>query len=255
MRSLVYAKKFGEVIYISKSDKKEFIPYKLITIQNEDEFFLQIDKLQPQQVLIDNYNFTLEHEKEFKKRFPTIKLSVFDDDYREHFCDKIVNHNISADINKYKNPHIVNIVPPLIRDEFKIEEKIKREKIYDVFVAIGGTDTSNINIPILKTLPESLHVALVTTSANANLYGLKTYVKDRPNISLHIDSKDIAKLINQSKFAIITPSVIIHEVLFMGLDFLAIKTADNQDDMYIYLEKNGYKVLEKFDKEALREKL
>ena len=255
MRSLVYAKEFDKVVYISKSNKKEFVPHKLITIQNEDEFFLQINKLKPKQVVADNYDFTLEHEKEFKRRFPTIKLSVFDDDYREHFCDEIINHNISADIKKYKNQKIIKIIPPLIRDEFYKEKAIKREKIYDIFIAIGGTDHLNINIPILKTLPSSLHVSVVTTSANSNLNKLKKHVAYKENISLHIDSKNIAKLINQSKFAIITPSVIVHEVLFMGLDFLAIKTADNQDDIYIYLEKNGYKVLEKFDKKALKEKL
>ena len=51
MRSLVYAKEFYNIIYVSKSDKKEFIPYKLLTIKNEDEFFIQIEKLQPKSSL------------------------------------------------------------------------------------------------------------------------------------------------------------------------------------------------------------
>jgi len=219
------------------------------------EFFLHVKKINPNEVVVDNYSFTCKHEKEFKKLFPNIKLAVFDDDYREHFCDEIINHNISANIAKYANQSIVKIIPPLIRDEFKEEKKIKREKIYDIFIAMGGTDHSNINIDILKNLPNSLHVSLVTTSANANLDKLREYVISQENISLHVDSNCIAKLINQSKFAIVTPSVMVHEVIFMEIPFLAIKTADNQDDMYKYLHKNRYTMLEKFDKIEMKESM
>lgn len=247
MRSLVYAKRFDDVIYVSKSDKKEFVPYELVTIESEEEFFKEVEKLHPAQVVIDNYNFTLEDEKKFKKRFPHIKLSVFDDDYREHFCDEIINHNLSADKSRYPTPDIVTIIPPLIREEFHQEKAIQREKIYDLFVAMGGSDTANFNIPILKTLPSSLKVALVTTSSNTHLQELKNYVRDKTNIALHIDSKEIAKLMNQSRFAIVTPSVIVHEVMFMELPFIAIQTADNQKETVDYLEKHHYAVLKKFD--------
>ena len=248
MRSLVYAKNFNKVIYVSKSIKKEFVPYQLITIKDEEEFFLHIEKLKPSQVVIDNYDFKISHEKEFKKRFPKTKLTVFDDDYREHYCDEIINHNISADITKYKNQEIVKIIPPLIRDEFYKEEKKKREKIYDIFIAMGGADTTNINIPILKTIQKYKKIVLLTTSMNKNLDELKNYVANYGNITLHVDSNEVAKLMNQSKFAIVTPSVIVHEVLFMGFDFLAIKTTKNQDDMYKYLKKHKYKVFTNFEK-------
>jgi len=248
MRSLVYAKRFDEIIYISKSDKKKFVPYELVTIQNEEEFFEYVKKLHPIQVVVDNYNFTLEDEKKFKKRFPHIKLSVFDDDYREHHCDEIINHNISADISKYPNPDIVTIIPPLIREEFHKEKAIQREKIYDVFVAMGGTDAANLNVAILKALPKSFKIALVTTSANVHLQELKEFVQNRSNVTLHIDSNEIAKVMNQSKLAIITPSVILHEVLFMELPFIAIQTAPNQNEIANYLKKRGYPLLQKFER-------
>jgi spore coat polysaccharide biosynthesis predicted glycosyltransferase SpsG len=68
-RSLVYAKNFDKVIYISKSNQKEFLPYPLITIKDEDEFFLHVKKLQPKEVIIDNYAFTLHHQKDLKSYF------------------------------------------------------------------------------------------------------------------------------------------------------------------------------------------
>lgn len=247
-RSLVYTKNFKDVVYISKSDKKEFVPYPLITIKDEEEFFLHVKKLQPKEVIVDNYDFTCKNEREFKKLFPHIKLTCFDDDYREHCCDEIINHNISANIKKYPNPNIVKIIPPLIRDEFKKEKAIKREKNYDYFVAMGGSDTQNLNISILKSLPKDKKIALLTTSANKNLKELKKFVTNKDNIALHVDSDEVAKLLNQSRLAIITPSVIVHEVLFMKVPFVAIKTADNQDDIYLYLKKNSYEVYENFEK-------
>ena len=244
MRSLVYAKEFRDVLYVSKRGKKEFVPYELVTIQNEDEFFDYIEKLHPAQVVVDNYDFTLKDEKAFKKRFPTVKLSVFDDDYRQHHCDEIINHNISADKNRYPDPGIVTIIPPLIREEFHKEKGITRKKIYDIFIAIGGTDTCNMNIPLLQALPHSVSIAVVTTSTNANLKELQNFVHQKKNIALHVDSKEIAKLMNQSRIVITTPSVIIHEVLFMGIDFIAIKTESNQDDIFRYLQQKGYFVMD-----------
>ena len=167
-------------------------------------------------------------------------MTVFDDDYRKHFCDEIINHNISANKEKYPNTNIVKIIPPLIRDEFIKEKKIKREKIYDIFLSMGGSDTQNLNIPIIKSIPKDKKIALLTTSVNANLKELKNFATCKDNITLHIDSNEVAKLLNQSKFAIITPSVIVHEVLFMETPFAVIKTADNQDDIYMYLKNNGY---------------
>ena len=255
MRSLVFAKRFEKVVYVSKSNRKEFVPYELITIENEEAFFDYVEKLQPSQVVVDDYNFTFEHEKAFKRRFSDIKLIVFDDDYRNHFCDEIINHNISADKRKYPKPDIVTLIPPLIRDEFLREKKIKREKIYDLLIAMGGSDTGNLNIPILEVLPENLRVAVVTTSANGRLSTLKKYVKNRKNVILYIDSNEMAKLMNQSRFAIVAPSVIVHEVMFMQLPFLAFKTADNQNDIVKYLQQKDFHVCEKFDPKTVEEEV
>ena len=41
----------------------------------------------------------------------------------------------------------------------------------------------------------------------------------------------------KSDLAIVTPSVILNEVFFMNLPFIAIKTANNQDEMFRYVKK------------------
>lgn len=258
MRDLVLAKSFeGEVIFACQNLEGNIIasiPYevKILNSNNADELIALIKDLHVNLLVIDHYGIDAPFERKVKEA-TGVKILSFDDTYQAHHCDILLNHNISADKKRYKG-----LVPPrcelrcgilytLIRDEFKEEKKQTREKIYDVLVAMGGTDASNITLCILKTLPHSLHVSVLTTSANAHLSELQNYVKDKPNITLHVNSNEVAKLLHQSRLAVVTPSVMVHEVLFMEVPFIAVKVAHNQDDMYQYLHQNGYPVLKEWD--------
>lgn len=214
-------------------------------------------------VVIDHYGIDYKYEKKLKKR-TGVEILSFDDTYEKHHCDILLNHNISADKKKYKD-----LVPKscelrcgskytLLREEF-IEEKekkrkVKNSKVKTVFVAMGGADHSNINIKILKVLEkfDNLKVNLVTTTANKNLEELQGHVKEMKWINLHVNSNKIAKLMNKSDFAIVTPSVTLNEIYFMEIPFIAIKTAKNQDDMYRYLKKKKHLAMSKFTKTELK---
>ena len=127
---------------------------------------------------------------------------------------------------------------------------------------MGGADHSNINIDILKTIKkvrknhkQNIKVNIVTTNANKNLERLKEYCKNKKWINLHINSNKIAELMIKSNFAIVTPSVTVNEVYYLGLPIISIKTAKNQMDIYKYLKKQKYHVLDKFKKEKLKKAL
>lgn len=214
-------------------------------------------------VVIDHYGIDYKYEKKLKKR-TGVEILSFDDTYEKHHCDILLNHNIYAKKRKYRG-----LVPKscelrcgskytLLRDEF-IEEKekkrkVKNSKVKTVFVAMGGADHSNINIKILRVLGkfDNLKVNLVTTTANKNLEELQEYVKEIKWINLHVNSNKIAKLMAKSDFAIVTPSVTLNEIYFMEIPFIAIKTAQNQDDMYRYLKKKKHFAMSKFTKTKLK---
>ena len=235
--------------------------YKIEILKSNDieELDKLIKKYDIDMIVIDHYGIDYEYEKQLKIQHSTLKILSFDDTYKKHYCDILLNHNISADKGRYKD-----LVPKdcelrcgskytLLREEFYQEKAIKREKIYDVFIAMGGADGTNINPKVLSVLScfKNIQVNIVTTDANQKLDALKEVVKNKDWIKLHINSDDIAKLIAQSCLAIITPSVIANEVYFMQIPFIAIKVADNQNCMYEFLKKNNFPVLKKFDKSKL----
>jgi len=177
---------------------------------------------------------------------------VLDDTYKAHHCDILLNHNIYA-----KKKHYKDLVPKgtlllcgakhtLLRDEFL--ETPKSNKRDSILIAMGGSDLKNHTLKILHSLPKefSLQINIITTAANKNLTALQKYVKEKKNITLHIQTQEVAKLAHSAHFAIITPSGFANELYSLGIPFIAIKSAANQEYMSAFLEKKGYSVLERF---------
>ena len=273
MRDLVLAKQFKDsnIVFAVQdlsgniNDKILESGFKIEILKSNDidELNSLIKKLRIDMVVIDHYDIGYKQEKQIKKSNPKVKILSFDDTYEKHYCDILLNHNISADSKKYKG-----LVPKncelrcgskytLLRDEFYIEKKKKRnkklKKVKSVFVAMGGADTAKLNIPILEILNEfsNIQVNLVTTNANKELKELQEYCKNKKWVNLHINSNKIAKILAQSNISIVTSSMSVNEVYFMRVPFITIKTANNQDDIYKYLKKKKYSTLKKFKKKKL----
>jgi len=277
MRDLVLAQKYakeGAKIIFASCDLKGNINqkilntgYQLVTLKSNSKKELKelIKKLHIDLLVIDHYKIDHKKEKYLKKK-TGVKILAFDDTYKRHYCDILLNHNISAKKRKYKK-----LVPKwcqikcgkkytLLRQEFIEEKKKKYKKDRDIkrlFIAMGGADTANLNSKILKVLSkfQYIKVDLVTTSANQRLQELQKYSEKKSWINLHIDSSKVAKLMAQSDLAIITTSSIVHEVLYMELPFIAIKVVENQERMYRYLKKKKYHPLAKFSSKKLSKRL
>lgn len=209
-------------------------------------------------IIIDYYAINYDHEK-ILKELTGITIFVLDDTYEKHHCDILLNHNISAYPANY-----IGLVPKyceircgakytLLRDEFKIAKKIQRDiskkGTLTVFIAMGGADHSNRNIDILEVINNlgNIKANVVTTSANKHLNELEVYAAEHTNITVYINTDNIASLMNESDFAIVTPSVIVNEVLFMRIPFIAIQTAYNQNEIAQYLKEHNFLVLRAYE--------
>lgn len=267
MRDLVlsqqYAKKGHNITFATQeldgniNQKIVESGYGLMVLKSDsqDELLSVIKEFNVDLLVVDNYDIDYEFEKYIKDN-SAVKILSFDDTYEKHYCDILLNHNISADKKRYKG-----LVPDkcelrcgskytLLRDEF-LEEFPKKtaSNHITVFLALGGVDSRELNIPILKILDNynEIKVNVITTTSNKNLNHLKEFISDKKNIKLHINTSEIAKLMYMSDFAIVTPSVTVNEAHYMKLPFIAIKTEDNQNDIYQFLKKNNYLVLDKFE--------
>ena len=264
MRSLVLAQQYpNDTVAFACQDLAgnimDKIPYNvhILNSNSPEELIALINTLKIDMVIFDHYDINADDEKHIKEQ-TSVRIMSLDDTYKPHHCDILLNHNISARADRY-----IGLVPShcelrcgntytLIRDEFKKEKMIPREKKYDLFVSMGGADTANLTTNILKTLNPTLNICIITTTANAHLSELLAYTLEYDSIEVHVNSNEVAKLLNQSRLAIITPSVMVHEVLFMNIPFIAIKTADNQVDIYRYLSLNNYFVLETYNSNKLQ---
>lgn len=276
MRDLVLASKYKDssIIFASQdldgniSNKIKEAGYKVELLKSNSlkEVIELVKKYNIDMVVIDHYGIDYKYEKNLKKK-TGVKVLSFDDTYEKHHCDILLNHNINANKKRYKN-----LVPKncelrcgskytLLRDEFikekKQQKKVINSKYKTIFIAMGGADHSNINIKILKVLQkfDNLTVNLVTTTANKNLKELKIFVKNRGWINLHVNSDKIAKLMRNSDFAIVTPSVTVNEAFFMKLPFIVIKTVDNQKEIYKYLKQKKFYTLKKFNVKKLEKSI
>lgn len=271
MRDLVLAKQFksDNIIFASQELEGNInfrikeASYKLEILKSNKitEVIELIKKYNIDRIVIDNYSIDYNYEKRLKEE-TNVEIFVLDDTYEKHYCDILLNHNIYADELKYKT-----LVPEycelrcgskytLLRDEF-ININIKRSRINNkektFFIAMGGSDLLNLNMKILEVLElfKNIKVNIVTTQSNQNLGELKNYSKNKDWINLYINCDSMAKLMVDSDYAIMTPSVTSNEVYYMQIPFVAIKVAKNQKYMYEYLLEKKYLVMPEFNKDTL----
>lgn len=223
------------------------IPYPVHTLNTSGipELIDLCKHLDIDHLIVDNYEFTLEDEKKLKEEC-SVKLSVFDDTYQEHFCDEIINHNLGANAEKYRHkvPSFckISLISPLIRQEF-FEEREHRRSKKDLFICLGGSDFSNLTLKLLKTLKQhNVHVNVALSSSNPNLRSVQAYTNVNRWITLYIDG-DIPKLLNSCELAIITPSVLAAEALFMHTAIIALQTAGNQIEVAKFLRRKRVTIL------------
>lgn len=272
MRDLVLAEQFKDanIIFatqalpgnINHKIKEKGYAVELLDSNGVEALGALIKKYNISMVVIDHYGIDYAFEKQLKAR-TGVKLFVLDDTYERHDCDILLNHNISADAARYRG-----LVPEfcevrcgveyvLLREEFQQIKKRKRslqgKTTYELLLALGGADHAQLNLQILETLltAHRFKITVVTTRANPGLDSLRDFVASTPGVKLFVDSDDIASLMNNADCAIVSPSVIVNEVLSMGLPFIAIKTADNQREIFNFLSAKGFPVLSSFTRQEL----
>lgn len=261
MRDLVFAEEFGnkEIVFFTRdlvgNINQEILKKgcKVETLySNESKELLEVlKKYNPSDIIFDHYEIDWIFERELKDNI-NIKVTSFDDTYNKHFCDSLINHNICAEKTKYDNlvPQSCEIIcgNPLVRKDIR-EFLINKDKEYNktIFISMGGTDHANMISTILRSIPDEFKVIIATTSSNKHIASIEKLIENKVGVELFVDHINIALLMNECGFGIISPSVISYEAIYMELPFVSIITGEDQRGIFEYYKKYGLLTMEIFN--------
>ena len=256
MRDLVLAKSYeksGDSVSFACRDLQgsliDEIPYKVLLLgtMDLDELASLVKNEGYKLLVIDHYDISADDER-YLRLSTGAKILSFDDEVKPHYCDILLNVNVFAKPSLYEGlvPDFCELrcgfTHALIREEFYAEMGIARAKIYDFFICLGGVDSKNLSAKIALEMGKSKQIFIATTSKNPNLKALQALANANKNITLGVDIRDFARVMNESKKLIISASSLVNEAIFLKADFKAICTAKNQLKIAQWLKKSGREV-------------
>ena len=214
---------------------------------------------------LDGYHFTPDYQKAIREN--GYRSLVIDDmAHLDHYhADILLNQNIHASSLSYScdrdTVKLLDCEYVLLRREFLKYRNLKREisdKAKKILVTMGGSDPDNVTLKVIRALSSlnepDLEVKIIAGPANPNLAMLKKSlrhvypVESLPNgirspshrgeghstgapCSMRIlqNVEDMPELMSWANIAISAGGSTCWELAFMGLPFLTITLADNQE--------------------------
>ncbi len=203
-----------------------------------------------QMVICDSYAIDASYELRLKEMSGKPVFS-FDDTYEKHYADFVLNQNIYAKTEHYRElvPDGCNVFAgleySLIRPEFKAyasrdKRTFDRGKI-NVLLTLGGSDENNIAAKVMRAIekaPYALDVTVVCGNLNPHYESLVTMAKGMVKpFSVIRSTDDMAGLMYRSDIAITAGGSTTIETLVMRLPSLVITVAENQERIVQELQK------------------
>jgi UDP-2,4-diacetamido-2,4,6-trideoxy-beta-L-altropyranose hydrolase len=194
-------------------------------------------------LVIDHYGIDVAWEQVL--RHDGLKLAVIDDlADRHHVCDVLIDQNL------YAEPHLRydGLVPEtarkllgpryaLLRKEFGTGALAKLEGA-NVLVAFSGADPLHLTVMTLHALDEHRDVTVVANSQNTDIEMISAICVEA-GWALHVDSNDIADIMQKASMAIGAGGGMVWERAAFGLPSAAVIVADNQRQQVLNAEVAG----------------
>jgi len=192
-------------------------------------------------IVVDGYHFGGDYQKEIKDC--GFSLLVIDDfGHAEHYyADIILNQNIYANVSMYPKyePYtqfLLGTKYVLLRKEFlqwagysRTIPKVARR----VLVTLGGSDPDNVTGIIIESLKrikvEGLEIIVVAGGLNSRSERLKLMVAECPNFTIRSNVENMPELMAWADMAISAGGTTSWELAFMGVPFIVIILAENQN--------------------------
>ncbi len=215
--------------------------------KNEDAIYGEADI-----VVLDGYNFKEITQKKIKAQRK--KLIFIDDMHNQHFyADVVMNVSDSVSQKEYSAEPYTKLFLgskyALLRNEFiRAAKKPSREitKVKGVFLSMGGGDSANVALKVLKALHKitSLtHVHVMIGAVNPHQAELQSYAesnKGNTKIFFHknMSAAEMIALMQECELAICPASGTSVELAAAGIGMISGYTATNQKGILAGLEEH-----------------
>lgn len=199
-------------------------------------------KKKPKLLILDHYGINIKWEN-LVKSLTGVKIMVIDGlANRCHNCEILLDYTYSLKGKRRWN-NLINsdckllfgTKYTLLRSEFVLAKKnlMKRNGVIKrILISFGGSDKINLTGEVLDALDslnrDDIFTDIVIAKNNPNISKIKKKLKQKANFQLHIQTRNIAKLMNKADISIGAGGTMIWERCYLGLPSLIISIANNQ---------------------------
>lgn len=201
-------------------------------------------------LIVDHY--ALDSCWESRLRSIASKILVIDDlADRKHDCDLLLDQNFYANKNQRyqgkvstKCQMLLGPTFALLRNEFRDKRnflRVRSGEIKNILVSFGGIDSKNLTtlaIKVISKLKWDVSVNVVIGENHPNLKEIKILCQSF-RFDCHIQSTNMAGLMDQADLAIGAGGISVWERLCIGLPSICIVAADNQKEQLAELQDKG----------------
>lgn len=201
--------------------------------------------------VIDHYSLN----KKFEKELVVGNVFVIDDLMsREHYCDFLLDQNLSSDSEKYKElvdektTLFLGVEYALLRNEFKSlrDTYNLREKPSTLLVSFGGSDVNSDTLKFLKAfvkIQNDIKVTIVLPESHKTYTEIKEVEKkNKDSVNLLGFTDKFSGLMAESDLFIGAGGSTSWERCCLGLPSIIVSTADNQKPICQALSDNGLSI-------------
>ncbi len=231
-----------------------------------------VNRYMPSMVIVDSYQVNgLFMQKLYSQlKDAGIELAYFDDRYEYPYtCDQLINYNIFADSERYRELYKGMKIPRLLlgpsyaplRYEFTIlSDKGINPVANRVFVSTGGADTEHFMIDLIRSAKNSkLNYTFVVGAMNRDKEKIRNISSGNDNITIKENVKCISELMRSSEIAISAAGSTLYELCATQTPTITYIVSDNQIPAAEAFEKNKIMIncgdVRKAEKEAFADKL
>lgn len=202
-----------------------------------------------QLLVVDHYALGMVYTSLMRKYIS--QIMVIDDlANRVHDCDLLLDQNLFPSAQeRYQNllpSHTLSLIGPrfaLLRDEFSDCEVLDIAERENLLVFYGGSDPHGLTLKTLEALRHldylNFKSDIVVGESFSDMAKLNTLVESMSNVTVHVQCRNVAQLMCQSKLMLGAGGATHWERCITGLPGLLVTVAENQLATTKYLDQLG----------------